>query len=279
MKKWWVVLSILAFVVSCAPAADKPKTETKPDAKAAVKEAAKAADANSPLKTPADRISYSIGMNFGRNLKQAGLDVNVDILAQAMRDALSGGKVLMTDQEIRETMTGLQQEMMAKETQRMKDAGEKNIKEGENFLAENKKKEGVVTLPSGLQYKVLKEGAGAIPKATDAVTVNYRGTFINDNEFDSSYKRGEPVSFPVTGVIAGWTEALQLMKVGSKWQLFVPAKLAYGEQGFPPAITPNATLIFEVELLGIENPPAAEKPEAKMEIKPATPAKDAKKGK
>jgi FKBP-type peptidyl-prolyl cis-trans isomerase FklB len=155
-------------------------------------------------------------------------------------------------------MTAFQKEMMAKREQAGKEAGAKNKVEGEAFLAENGKKEGVVTLPDGLQYKILKEGDGAKPKATDTVTVHYRGTLISGTEFDSSYKRKEPVSFPVNGVIAGWTEALQLMKVGSKWQLFIPSTLAYGERGAGPDLGPNATLIFEVELISIGKPEATQ---------------------
>jgi FKBP-type peptidyl-prolyl cis-trans isomerase FklB len=150
------------------------------------------------------------------------------------------------------TMAAWQKEMMAKATETQKKAGEKNKKEGDTFLAENKKKPGVVTLPSGLQYKILKEGTGPTPKATDTVVTQYRGTLINGKEFDSSYKRNQPATFPCNQVIAGWTEALQKMKVGSKWQLFVPSNLGYGENGAGGDIGPNATLIFEVELIDIK---------------------------
>jgi FKBP-type peptidyl-prolyl cis-trans isomerase FklB len=158
----------------------------------------------------------------------------------------------MTEQEVNETLTAFQKEMAAQQAERNKILVEKNKKEGEIFLAENKKKEGVVTLPSGLQYKVIKEGTGETPKLTDTVTVNYSGTLIEGTEFDSSYRRGQPATFPVKGVIAGWTEALQLMKVGSKWQLFIPSNLAYGERGAGRDIGPNTTLIFDVELLSIK---------------------------
>ena len=159
---------------------------------------------------------------------------------------------MLSEEEMRTVMTAFQKEMAAKQAEMMKSQGEKNKKEGEAFLAENKKKEGVKTLASGLQYKVIKEGTGKTPKATDKVSTHYQGTLIDGTEFDSSYKRGEPATFPVNGVIPGWTEALQLMKVGSKWQLFVPSKLAYGEKGAGPIIGPNAVLIFTVELLAIK---------------------------
>ena len=149
-------------------------------------------------------------------------------------------------------MTAFQKEMMAKHAEVMNTLGEKNKKEGEVFLAENKKKEGVTTLPSGLQYKVIKAGTGKKPKSTDTVTVNYRGTLIDGTEFDSSYRRGEPASFGVSGVIPGWTEAMQLMQEGAKWQVVVPPNLAYGEKGAGPNIGPNATLIFEIELISIQ---------------------------
>jgi len=146
--------------------------------------------------------------------------------------------------------TNTQGETMQANTQSIQD---KNLAEGEKFLNANKKKSGVVTLPDGLQYKIIKTGNGVKPSKTDTVTVHYRGTFINGKEFDSSYKHGQPISFPVNGVIPGWTEALQLMNVGSKWELFIPANLAYGAYGMPGAIEPNKTLIFEVELLGVNN--------------------------
>ena len=165
-----------------------------------------------------------------------------------MRDA----KTLLSDKEAQEVMMTFQKEQMAKLNENARKLGEKNKKEGETFLAENKKKPGVVTLPSGLQYKILKEGTGRNPKATDTVVTHYRGTLLDGKEFDSSYKRGEPATFPLNGVIRGWTEALQLMKPGAKWQLFIPPQLAYGERGAGQDIGPNATLIFEVELIAIK---------------------------
>jgi FKBP-type peptidyl-prolyl cis-trans isomerase FklB len=192
-----------------------------------------------------------MGLNLGNSLIRQPFEVDMDIFMKGFTDAVKKRKPLMTDQEMRDTEIVFQKEMGEKQAQMMKTAGEKNKKEGEAFLAENKKKEGVKVLPSGLQYKVIKEGTGAIPKATDSATVNYNGTLIHGTEFDSSYKRGQPATFQVNGVIKGWTEALQLMKAGSKWQLFVPSDLAYGEKGAGPQIGPNAVLIFEVELLSI----------------------------
>jgi FKBP-type peptidyl-prolyl cis-trans isomerase FklB len=203
------------------------------------------------LKTDKDKISYSLGVNVGTSFKQESVDIDTDIFQKGFKDALSGSKRLLTDEEMRSIVLAVQKEVMAKQTERMKTLSEKNKKEGEAFLAENKTKEGVKTLPSGLQYKVIKEGTGKMPKPTDTVTTNYRGTLIDGTEFDSSYKRGQPATFPVNGVIPGWTEALQLMKTGSKWQLFVPTNLAYGERG-PAAIGPNAVLLFDIELISIK---------------------------
>lgn len=203
-------------------------------------------------KNQKDKVSYIIGMDIGTNLKKQSIDINPEILLKGIKDGLSGNKPLMTDQEMKDTIAGFQREMQAKQEEVNKKMGDKNKKEGEVFLAENKKKEGVVTLASGLQYKVIKKGSGKKPKATDTVTTHYKGTLIDGTEFDSSYKRGQPVSFPVNGVIAGWTEALQLMEEGAKWQLFIPSLLAYGERGAGPQIGPNATLIFEVELISVQ---------------------------
>src|SRR5207245_6156428 len=183
---------------------------------------------------------------------------NSDALADGVKDGLSGVQPLLTEDEVRQVMTTFSKEMTEKTAMANKEAAEKNTAEGEKFLRENKNKPGVKTTASGLQYKALKEGSGAPPKATDTVVVNYRGTLVDGTEFDSSYKRGEPAPFPVNRVIKGWTEALQLMKPGSKYQLFIPASLAYGERGAGRDIGPNATLIFDVELLSIKPPePAA----------------------
>jgi FKBP-type peptidyl-prolyl cis-trans isomerase FklB len=203
------------------------------------------------LKTDKEKTSYSMGMNVGTGFKQQSIDVDADIFIKGFKDALSGTKPLLTDDEMRSAVLALQKEVVAKQTEKMKSVGDKNKKEGEAFLAENKKKEGIKTLPSGLQYKIIKIGTGKMPKATETVTTNYRGALVDGTEFDSSYKRGEPTTFPVNGVIPGWTEALQLMKTGSKWQLFIPSNLAYGERGAGP-IGPNAVLIFDIELISIK---------------------------
>jgi len=202
----------------------------------------------SQLKDLKDKVSYSIGLDLGFNFKKQNLELNPDALLAGVKDALSGKQPLLNENEVKETMTALTKEIEDKQ----KALGEQNVKDGEKFLAENKKKEGVKTTASGLQYKVIKEGTGPQPKLTDAVVANYRGTLINGTEFDSSYKRGQPATFPLAGVIKGWTEALQLMKVGSKYQLFIPPNLAYGDRAMGPALGPNSTLIFEVELVGIQ---------------------------
>jgi FKBP-type peptidyl-prolyl cis-trans isomerase FklB len=217
------------------------------------------AQGNSALKSPKEKNSYAIGVDVGNTLRRQAIDVDQNIFFQGVKDSISGGKLLLTEQEMRETLAALQKEMVAKQAEKMKQMSESNKKQGESFLAENKKKDGVVTLPSGLQYKVAKEGTGNMPKLADTVTVNYKGSLLDGTEFDSSYKRGEPVTFPVNGVIPGWTEALQKMKVGSKWQLFIPSNLAYGERGAGNVIGPNATLLFDVELISIsagKEPPA-----------------------
>ncbi|HLH09219.1 MAG TPA: FKBP-type peptidyl-prolyl cis-trans isomerase [Terriglobales bacterium] len=204
------------------------------------------------LTTDKQKQSYAIGMSFGRSLKRDSLDLDLDILMQGLKDTLAGNKMLLTDQEAQATLSALQGQIMAQQKAKMEQAAVKNKQEGEAFLAANKTKDGVVALPSGLQYKILKQGTGPKPTANDTVVCNYRGTLINGTEFDSSEKHGGPATFPVKGVIKGWTEALQLMPVGSKWELFVPADLAYGERAPGGEIGPNATLIFDVELLSIQ---------------------------
>ncbi len=191
------------------------------------------------LKSLKDKLGYSIGLELGKNMKKNAVEVDLNTVMQGIKDGYGGGNALLTEEQVKETYAEFQ-----------KERAEKNKKEGEAFLAANKKKDGVITMASGLQYKIIKKGSGKTPKATDSVTVNYVGTLIDGTEFDSSYKRGQPVTFNVNGVIPGWTEALQLMKEGSKWQLFLPANLAYGERG-APGIAPNSVLIFEVELISV----------------------------
>jgi FKBP-type peptidyl-prolyl cis-trans isomerase FklB len=203
------------------------------------------------FKDQREKLSYCIGLDVGENLKKQEIDVDTKLLIKGLTDGLSGTTAL-TDDEIKEVFTTFQKEMETKRNERQMKLAEKNKTEGEAFLASNKAKEGVVTLPSGLQYKELTAGNGSSPTASDTVIVNYRGTLIDGTEFDSSYKRGQPLKIGVSGVIPAWTEALQLMKVGAKWQLFIPANLGYGSRGAGQIIGPNAVLIFEVELIGIE---------------------------
>jgi FKBP-type peptidyl-prolyl cis-trans isomerase FklB len=209
------------------------------------------------LKSEKDKVSYVIGYQIGSNFKRDGIEVDTNLMVSALKDALAGTPSTMTPEESQKVMETLQNSLRAKAEAKQKADGEKNAKAGKEFLATNGKKAGWKTLPSGLQYKIVKEGSGASPKATDTVKTNYKGTLIDGTEFDSSYKRGQPATFPVNGVIKGWTEALQLMKPGAKWELAVPSDLAYGERGAGGTIGPNATLLFDVELLGIETPTTA----------------------
>lgn len=198
-----------------------------------------------------DKASYAIGLSMAGDFKRQPLDLNPTALVAGLQDGLAGEKPLLTDKEREEVLLSWQQQQKEKALARMKGEAEKNQQEGEKFLAENKTKAGVKALPSGVQYKVLKEGTGAAPKPTDTVKTHYRGTLIDGTEFDSTQGEQEPASFVVKEVIPGWTEVLPLMKVGSKWQVVVPASLAYGERGAGGRIGPNATLIFEIELVGI----------------------------
>jgi len=203
------------------------------------------------FKSKQEKISYAIGMNIATNMMQQKIDVDADQLAAGLTAVLKGDKTVLTDEEMEQLLTAFQQEMQMKKMAEMAAEAAKNEKLGQAYLEKNGKLDEVVTLDSGLQYKVIKAGEGASPQVDSKVQVHYRGTLLDGTEFDSSYKRGAPATFPVGGVIAGWTEALQLMKEGAKWQLVVPAKLAYAERGAPPMIPPNATLIFDVELLKI----------------------------
>lgn len=209
------------------------------------------------LKTDKDKFSYALGMNFGENFRKQGLELDPAVFGKAFAESFNGDKTAMTDQEVQTLLKAAAQEFRKKQEAQQAEKGQAAQKEGDAFLAANKTKEGVVTLPSGLQYKILKAGTGEKPALDDTVVCNYKGTLINGTEFDASEKHGGPATFPVKGMIAGWTEALQLMPMGSKWQLFVPSNLAYGPQG-PPGIGPNATLIFEVELVSVQKaaPPA-----------------------
>lgn len=204
------------------------------------------------LKTQKDKISYVIGVDVARNFKRMGVDIDMDVLVKGLKDGTANQKLLMTEDDLRSTMTAYLEDLRQKQMAAMKALAEENKKKGDAFLAENKKKEGVVTLPSGLQYKIIKAGAGKKPAETDTVECKYRGTLIDGTEFDSSYRTGRTAIFKVSGVIAGWREALKLMPVGSTWQLFIPPELAYGPMGTGRDIGPNATIIFEVELTAIK---------------------------
>lgn len=205
-----------------------------------------------PLETSKERLSYALGMDIASFLKTLGTEIDVAVFVQGLQDSFEGKETLLTGEEAAEIKNDFVRRRQEGRAEEMKKLAEENRKEGEAFLAKNKKQKGVMTTASGLQYTVLEEGKGPKPKKSDRVRVHYRGMLLDGTEFDSSYKRGQPATFPLTGVIPGWTEGLQLMKVGSKYKLFVPSNIAYGERGRPPRIGPNATLIFEVELLGIE---------------------------
>jgi len=254
-----------------APAAKTTKPAAKPGAAGATK-----TPAPLELKTEKDKVSYAIGLNIGKNLKRDSVEIEPSIISRGIKDGMSDAKPLMTDDEARATLTTLQGEVKSKEEAKAKLAAAENKKASDAFFAANKSKEGIVTLPSGLQYKVVKEGTGPKPTSSDVVLCHYRGALLDNTEFDNSYKRGEPLKIPVGQVIKGWTEALQLMPVGSKWQLFIPPDLAYGERGAPGSpIGPNAALMFDVELISIEpkdqpKPAAAAQP--KEDAKPEAPA-------
>ena len=257
-----LLAAAIAAVVGVASAADEPaKKPTTPAPAAAAK------DAKPPVAIDKNKVSTMVGMDIGRGLTQIKDDIDIKVVEQALEQTLKGEKTSLTQEEALQVRQAYMQQMQAKRVAEQKAAAEKNKTEGAAFLAKNKSKSGVKTTASGLQYEVEKEGSGPKPKATDTVKVNYLGTKIDGTKFDSSYDRGQPATFPLNGVIKGWSEGLQLMPVGSKYKLYVPAELAYGENA-PGPIGPNATLIFEVELLGIED--AAAKPAT---VKPGTPVK------
>jgi FKBP-type peptidyl-prolyl cis-trans isomerase len=256
---------------STTKAATAPKTSSTTTSKP---KSATSTATQQPLKltTQKDKLSYAIGMNIGASMKKDGLDIDPAILSRAIKDGLAGSKPLMTEDEARSVITTFRNEMIAKKQAEEKKVSDANKQAGDQFLAANKTKEGVVTLPDGLQYKVIKQGDGPKPTAADTVVAKYRGTLINGTEFDTSEKNGGTVEFPLGQVIKGWTEALQLMPVGSKWQLFIPADLAYGPRSPAPEIGPNSTLIFDVELVSIkpkEQPqPSAAAPQTQAPDKP-----------
>lgn len=240
------------------PAAQSSQPASKPATASGTQTSAKKAPATTArsstltLKTQKDKASYALGMNIGSGLRRQGIPVDAAIVSRGLRDAMAGGKTLMTEEEMKATLQQLSGDIHKAQEAKMHAAGEASRKESDAFLTANKAKPGVTALPDGLQYKVLKEGSGPKPTASDTVSVNYKGSLLNGTEFDSSYKRGQPASFPVGGVIKGWMEALQLMPVGSKWELYIPADLAYGDNPPPGSgISPGSTLVFEVELLSI----------------------------
>jgi FKBP-type peptidyl-prolyl cis-trans isomerase len=261
------------------------KTQPAPAAKTHTAAAAKTQTAP-PLATIKDKFSYALGMKMGANLHKQAVDVDPNVMLRGLKDSLAGGKTQLTDDQATAALQEVTNQLRQQAQQKMQVTAEENKREGAAFLAANKAKDGVITLPSGLQYKVLKQGTGPKPGLTDTVVCNYRGTLINGTEFDSSYKRGQPVTFPINGVIKGWMEALPLMPVGSKWQLFIPAELGYADHSPSPDIGPDSTLIFEVELLSIQDktaqkptPPAATAPDkspAQAPDKPADPNPDKK---
>jgi FKBP-type peptidyl-prolyl cis-trans isomerase FklB len=238
---------LLGSAVAQQPAAKPAASATQSQSSSAA-----AGSSNAALPTDKDKLSYAIGMNIGRGLHHDNVDVDPNMLLRGLKDAMGDGKTLMTDEEAKAQIVALQTQLRSKMEAQQAQAAQTNKKAGDDFLAANKNKPGVVVLPSGLQYKILKEGTGPKPAATDTVKANYRGTLINGTEFDASEKHGGPLTIPVNGVIKGWTEALQLMPVGSKWELYIPSDLAYGARGAGGDIGPNEALIFEIELVSIE---------------------------
>lgn len=204
------------------------------------------------LDTNQQKVSYSIGADLGRNIKKQGLDVDINALSKGLQDGFVGGQMLLTDEQMKEVLMNFQKEFIAKRTAQMQELAQKNLDAGKAFLEKNKTQAGIITTSSGLQYKIITAGKGAKPTANDTVSVNYTGKLINGQVFDSSDKQGHPISFQVNQVIKGWTEVLQLMPVGSTWEVYIPADLAYGAQSVGPMIGPNETLIFNIQLLSIE---------------------------
>ena len=231
--RFFAVMIMLTYLAGCTPEEASSASELK-------------------LDTSKNRISYTIGVNIGQDFKSQNMDVDPDLLLMGLKDTLSGKELQLTEEEMVQEIQNFQQEMQVKMAAEMEAKAAENKAAGEAFLAENAKQEGVVVTESGLQYKIIEPGQGDSPGPADVATVHYRGTLIDGTQFDSSYDRGQPASFPVGGVIPGWSEALQLMKPGAKWQLSIPAELAYGERGAGQDIGPNSTLLFDVELISVE---------------------------
>jgi FKBP-type peptidyl-prolyl cis-trans isomerase FklB len=264
MKSPLKIVLAVGLLAATSVAQDTPEdkqpatntTATKPEAtphSTTSKKKLPREEEESPIVTEQDRRGYAVGVELGLDIARKGADLNQHLLMQGMRDALAGKKYLMTAEDMNAVLTAMHKEQLEKMALARQEFAEKNKKDGEAFLAANKAKDGVVTLPSGLQYKILKAGEGNKPAIDDKVVCHYRGSLLDGTEIDSSYQRKEPATFPLKGVIKGWAEALQLMPVGSKWQVFIPSDLGYGSQGNGSNIGPNATLIFEVELLSIQS--------------------------
>jgi len=246
----WQWRFALALALFCKPALAQDPPANK------IQQAPSLQTQDSPvLANPMERESYALGADLGHQLRKLSIEVDPTTFGQGLRDALQGDKVLLTDEEVRTAIADLQAEQKRRVAEAWKSGAAENKKVGQEFLERNKNSQGVVTLPSGLQYKILNMGGGARPTQDDTVVCNYRGTLIDGTEFDSSFKRNQPAKFPVKSVIKGWTEALQLMPVGSKWQIFIPSDLAYGDSSSGDLIGPEATLIFEVELISIQTKP------------------------
>jgi FKBP-type peptidyl-prolyl cis-trans isomerase FklB len=253
MKRMGMFILALGLFACDVRAQQAPaKSPTPPPAKAPAAAPTQTPAPAPAFKTQKEKVSYAIGMEMGKGVKSQGIDVDPSILAQGLRDAMSGAKPQMSEEELKQVISALQQEMRQKQMQMQEAAAAENKNKGDTFLAENSKKDGVVALPDGLQYKILSAGTGKKPAETDTVMCNYKGTFLDGTEFDSSAQAGKPVPFEVKNVIPGFKEVLQLMPVGSKWQVFIPSNLAYGERGAGNVIGPNATLIFEIELVSIQ---------------------------
>ena len=232
MKIRCLMIVLIVFALAASACANKPQPAS--------------------VKTPIDKASYALGVEVAKNLKTQGIEINKDLMIKGITDVLSGEKLLFTDQELRKTMEDFQADIRRKTVQAARMSAFDNKQAGDAFMTQNKTKEGVVTLPDGLQYKILKEGTGRKPTENDSVECNYKGTLVDGTEFDSSYKTGKPATFAVKSVIPGWREALKLMPEGSKWQLVIPPELAYGQRGAGKEIGPNATLVFELDLLTVK---------------------------
>jgi FKBP-type peptidyl-prolyl cis-trans isomerase FklB len=240
MRALALALPVVLALAAAAPALSQPSKPSSP------------APGSAALKDPTAQSSYAFGLNLGANLRRAGVSVDPALLAKGLQDALSGATPALTDDEVHQALMRLQAQVQAGRAQQAAQAAETNKTEGQAFLKANQSKPGIVTLPSGLEYQVLTQGTGPKPKATDSVICNYTGTLLDGTQFDSSARHGGPATFPVEGVIKGWTEALQLMPAGSKWRIFVPSDLAYGPQGAGQDIGPNAVLVFEIELVSVQ---------------------------